>query len=73
MRQMAEQAERAQSLEELLGIEGNAARIYFGEFAGMIKTEEDDTAAVEQFRFGFCRPEPPAAAGCGQCALIAGV
>jgi CRISPR-associated protein Cas1 len=30
MRQMAEQAERAQSLEELLGIEGNAARIYFG-------------------------------------------
>jgi CRISPR-associated protein Cas1 len=53
MRQMAEQAERAQSLEELLGIEGNAARIYFGEFAGMIKTEEDDTAAVEQFRFDF--------------------
>jgi CRISPR-associated protein Cas1 len=38
---------------ELLGIEGNAARIYFGEFAGMIKTEEDDTAAVEQFRFDF--------------------
>jgi CRISPR-associated protein Cas1 len=53
MRQMAEQAERAQSLEELLGVEGNAARIYFGEFAGMIKTEEDDTAAVEQFRFDF--------------------
>ena len=53
MRQMAEQAERSQSLEELLGIEGNAARIYFGEFAGMIKTEEDDTAAVEQFRFDF--------------------
>ena len=53
MRQMAEQAARAQSLEELLGIEGNAARIYFGEFAGMIKTEEDDTAAVEQFRFDF--------------------
>lgn len=53
MRQMAEQAERAQSLEELLGIEGNAARIYFGEFAGMIKTQEDDTAVVEQFRFDF--------------------
>ena len=53
MRQMAEQAERAQSLEELLGIEGNAARIYFGEFAGMIKTEEDDSDAAEQFRFDF--------------------
>ncbi len=53
MRQMADQAERAQSIEELLGIEGNAARIYFGEFAGMIKTEEDDTAAAEQFRFDF--------------------
>jgi CRISPR-associated protein Cas1 len=53
MRQMAEHAERAQSLEELLGIEGNAARIYFGELAGMIKTEEDDSAAVEQFRFDF--------------------
>ncbi len=53
MRQMAERAERAQSLEELLGIEGNAARIYFGEFAGMIKTEEEDTAATEQFRFDF--------------------
>ncbi len=53
MRQMAEQAERAQSLEELLGIEGNAARIYFGDFSGMIKTEDDDTAAAEQFRFDF--------------------
>jgi CRISPR-associated protein Cas1 len=53
MRQMAEQAERAQSLEELLGIEGNAARIYFGDFAGMIKTEEDDAPALEQFRFDF--------------------
>jgi CRISPR-associated protein Cas1 len=53
LRQMAEQAERAQSLEELLGIEGNAARIYFGDFAGMIKTEEDDSPSAEQFRFDF--------------------
>jgi len=50
---MAEQAERAQSLEELLGIEGNAARIYFGDFAGMIKTEDDDAVSAEQFRFDF--------------------
>jgi len=54
LRQMAEQAERAQSLEGLLGIEGNAARIYFGDFAGMIKTEEDDDlSTAEQFRFDF--------------------
>jgi CRISP-associated protein Cas1 len=53
LKEMAEQAERAQSLEELLGIEGNAARIYFGDFAGMIKTDEGDHAAAEQFRFDF--------------------
>ena len=32
-----EDAERTESLESLLGIEGNAARIYFENFAGMIK------------------------------------
>ncbi len=41
MKEMAERAERARSLEELLGIEGNAARMYFGEFAGMIKPDEE--------------------------------
>src|ERR1019366_5135144 len=34
MKSMAERAEGAGSLEEFLGIEGNAARPYFGEFAG---------------------------------------
>jgi CRISPR-associated protein Cas1 len=53
LKQMAEQAERAQTLEELLGIEGNAARIYFGDFAGMIKSEEADPSAAEQFQFDF--------------------
>ncbi len=32
MREMAERAEEAVSLEELLGIEGNGARLYFGAF-----------------------------------------
>ncbi|MCO6453973.1 MAG: CRISPR-associated endonuclease Cas1 [Pirellulaceae bacterium] len=32
-----EDAERAESLDQLLGIEGNAARTYFEQFAGMIK------------------------------------
>ena len=29
-------------MEELLGIGGNGARLYFGEFAGMIKADEDE-------------------------------
>ncbi|MGH9448864.1 MAG: CRISPR-associated endonuclease Cas1, partial [Terriglobia bacterium] len=36
LKQMAERAERARDLDELLGVEGNAARLYFQEFAGMI-------------------------------------
>ncbi len=51
LKQMVERAERAQGLDELLGIEGNAARIYFGDFAGMIKTDEG--AGVEAFPFDF--------------------
>ncbi len=39
MREMAERAEESISLEELLGIEGNGARLYFGAFAGMVKQE----------------------------------
>jgi CRISP-associated protein Cas1 len=55
---MAERAESAGSLEELLGIEGNAARLYFGDFAGMIKPDDDDFAsekaqAAEIRRFDF--------------------
>jgi CRISPR-associated protein Cas1 len=39
---MIDDAERAQSMDELLGIEGNAARIYFEHFAGMIKVDSED-------------------------------
>src|SRR5580658_5542296 len=39
MREMAERGEQCNSLEELLGIEGNGARLYFGAFAGMVKQE----------------------------------
>ncbi|MBL8215761.1 MAG: CRISPR-associated endonuclease Cas1 [Bryobacterales bacterium] len=42
MKEMAERAEEAGSLEELLGIEGNAARLYFGAFQGLIKVETED-------------------------------
>jgi CRISPR-associated protein Cas1 len=50
LKQMAEAAERASSLEQLLGIEGNAAHIYFGDFGGMIKTED---APDSHFQFDF--------------------
>jgi CRISPR-associated protein Cas1 len=42
LKAMAERAERASALDELLGIEGNAARLYFGDFAGMIKPDEEE-------------------------------
>lgn len=43
---LCEDAEQAESMEQLLGIEGNAARIYFEHFAGMIKRGEDDAVAA---------------------------
>ncbi len=42
MKEMAERAEKCDSVEELLGLEGNAARVYFGAFQGLIKVEADE-------------------------------
>jgi CRISPR-associated protein Cas1 len=53
LKRMVERAERAETLEELLGIEGNAARLYFGDFAGMIKAPENGSADSAQFHFDF--------------------
>jgi CRISPR-associated protein Cas1 len=39
LKSLASRAEAATDNEELLGIEGNAARIYFGEFSGMLKAD----------------------------------
>ncbi len=52
LKRMAEDAEQATSHDQLLGIEGNAARVYFSGFSGMLKSEEDGTAP-EGFRFDF--------------------
>jgi CRISPR-associated protein Cas1 len=54
MKAMADRAEAAADIQELLGIEGNAARLYFGDFSGMIKTDEEEESSV-QFRFDFSR------------------
>lgn len=57
MKALAERAESIDDLESLLGIEGSAARIYFSEFAGMLKPDEDDldsgTGKPIAFRFDF--------------------
>jgi CRISPR-associated protein Cas1 len=54
---LAEKAETATALDVLLGIEGSAARVYFGEFAGMLKSGENSDSAHRgapvEFRFDF--------------------
>jgi CRISPR-associated protein Cas1 len=59
MKEMADRAERAGSLEELLGLEGNGARLYFGDFAGMIKPEEGREALDLTFDFEGRNRRPP--------------
>lgn len=53
---LAEKAETASEIESLLGIEGSAARVYFSEFAGMLKPGEGDSAhrgGPAEFCFDF--------------------
>ena len=59
MKEMAERAEGAGSLEELLGIEGNAARMYFGEFAGMMKPDEEAGTSALPFEMDGRNRRPP--------------
>ena len=47
------------SVEEMLGFEGNAARLYFGAFAGMIKTENGEAVAEFPFDFRTRNRRPP--------------
>jgi len=56
---LAEQAESAKDLDQLLGIEGNAARIYFQNFAGMIKAEGSADAGELGFDFAGRNRRPP--------------
>ncbi|MHB1038083.1 MAG: CRISPR-associated endonuclease Cas4g/Cas1g [Pirellulales bacterium] len=53
MKCMIQQAEEASAMDELLGIEGNAARIYFENFAGMIKIEQEDGSLEARSDAGF--------------------
>jgi CRISP-associated protein Cas1 len=65
MKCMQEDAVQAESLDQLLGIEGNGARVYFQNFTGMIKTEEepfggtDINGPMKQFDFKGRNRRPP--------------
>ena len=59
MKDMADRAESAGSLAELLGVEGNAARMYFGEFAGMMKPDEEAGTGPLPFEMDGRNRRPP--------------
>jgi CRISP-associated protein Cas1 len=59
LRDMARRAESTESVAELLGVEGNAARLYFGAFAGMIKSEDGDARTEFPFDFRTRNRRPP--------------
>ncbi|GIW92165.1 MAG: CRISPR-associated exonuclease Cas4/endonuclease Cas1 fusion [Pirellulaceae bacterium] len=44
LKALVDEAEQATAMDQLLGIEGNAARIYFENFSGMIKVGHSDAA-----------------------------
>jgi CRISPR-associated protein Cas1 len=56
LRRLAVAASRAESLESLLGLEGTAARVYFEQFAGMIKVDEEEQPPTFVFRGRNRRP-----------------
>lgn len=57
LKSLADEGLAAPSLESLLGIEGTAARLYFEQFAGMIKVEDGD--GMPRFEFGQRNRRPP--------------
>lgn len=59
MKCLIDEVDHASQLDELLGLEGNAARVYFENFAGMIKAPEEDPfgepSNVPEFPFDFTK------------------
>jgi CRISPR-associated protein Cas1 len=56
LKRLAARAQTAESLDELLGVEGTAAGQYFGAFGGMLKVEDDDGVKVFDFERRNRRP-----------------
>ncbi|MBF6570940.1 MAG: CRISPR-associated endonuclease Cas1 [Candidatus Binataceae bacterium] len=60
LKRYAEAALGAEDLGQLLGIEGNAARIYFANFSGLLKASGDDGAStLFNFEFTHRNRRPP--------------
>lgn len=59
LKRHSEKCEEAKSLESLLGIEGNAARLYFGEFNGLLKGDDATTESEFQLDFERRNRRPP--------------
>jgi CRISPR-associated protein Cas1 len=57
LKSLSEEAGGVTSLESLLGIEGTAARLYFEQFAGMIKLEAEEE--LRPFEFTHRNRRPP--------------
>jgi CRISPR-associated endonuclease Cas1 len=56
LRRLAWAATRADSVDSLLGIEATAARLYFEQFAGMIRVDNGDEAPAFDFQHRNRRP-----------------
>ena len=56
LKRLSDSAQAAGALESLLGIEGTAARLYFEQFGGMLKVEEDDERPAFDFATRNRRP-----------------
>ncbi|MCS7023156.1 MAG: CRISPR-associated endonuclease Cas1 [Bryobacteraceae bacterium] len=59
LKRHSEWALNARSMEELLGIEGNAARIYFQAFQGMLKSDDHTGETGLNFDFNGRNRRPP--------------
>lgn len=59
LRRLASRTDEAATLEELLGIEGSAARLYFEQFTGMLKVDEGGDASAFRFALEHRNRRPP--------------
>lgn len=61
LKEYQDDAERATALPQLLGIEGNSARLYFENFPGMLKVDRDEDLTPEHSVMEECGPLSPRA------------
>jgi CRISPR-associated protein Cas1 len=59
LKRFAQAAMAAEEMDELLGIEGNAARVYFANFSGMLKVADDSGETPFTFAFAYRNRRPP--------------